>query len=148
MIQLICFVRPRPGMDRDAFHGHWLETHGPLIRDTPEDFQAHWRRVHGPLFRDTPEIAQHMLGYVQHHRMASDRARDASLSAEDEGGWEGLTEVWLRDRAGFRDLYREPAYRRSVVPDEDGLLDRSAMRWIVCRDADIIIEGSRPAFSA
>lgn len=35
MIQEIVLLRRRPGMDRDAFHRYWRETHGPLAAKLP-----------------------------------------------------------------------------------------------------------------
>jgi len=238
MIRLICFVKRRAGLGHDAFHDHWLNQHGPLIRDTPElarhiaryeqnhrlandyerdagtpgfdgvtlqwfesygdflafvredaypaligpdeerfldrtafsllfsdeenvmvprpvepnavgakllclltrrggltaaDFHAHWKRVHGPLMRDTPELARHLLGYVQHRRMAADYERDGG------GGFDGLAEQWFESLETFQSFAGEPAYREKVVPDEDRLIDRSVIEWLVTGTAEVII---------
>ena len=53
MIKLVCFFRRKPGMGVDDFHAHWLESHGPLIANTPE-------------------LAQHLVRYEQNHRLAED----------------------------------------------------------------------------
>ncbi len=243
MIRLICFVKRKAGLGREAFHDHWLSQHGPLIRDTPElarhivryeqnhrlpedyrreagppeadvgfdgvtlqwfetfddfvafvredayprliapdeerfldrsalalmfsdretvmipapadpgvvgakllcllkriegrsaeSFHDHWKGIHGPLMRDTPELARHLLGYVQHHRMVSDYARDAG------GGHDGLAEQWFASFDAFESFAGEPAYRARVVPDEDRLIDRPAIRWVMTGPAHVIIE--------
>ena len=237
MIELICFVKRKPGMGREAFHEHWLEHHGPLIRDTPElaryivryeqnhrlvedyeresgggfdgatlqwfrsmgdfvafcredayreliapdeasfldrsafglifagepevmlpppdapdavglkllcllrriesrsseDFHEHWRSIHGPIVRDTPELARHLLGYRQHHRLASDYARESG------GGYDGMAEVGLRDMESFQSFVAEPAYAEKLMSDEEGLLDRDDMHYLLSAPADLII---------
>lgn len=53
----------------------------------PEQFRAHWVDVHGPLVRQTvPGIRR----YVQNHIMDEDREIDgiAELWFDDEAGWE------------------------------------------------------------
>ena len=67
MIELICCVRRRSEMSREDFHDHWLNRHGPLIRDTPE-------------------LARHITRYEQNHRTDSDYARDG-----DSLGFDGTT---------------------------------------------------------
>ncbi len=237
MIELICFVRRKSGMNPTAFHQHWLECHGPLIRDTPElarhivryeqnhrlaldyeredgkgfdgatvqwfrsmtdfvdfcredayrelvapdeasfldrsafglifagepevmipspadpdaagvkllcllrriesrsseSFQRHWRLHHGPIMRDTPALARHLLGYLQHHRLSSDYARDSGA------GYDGMTELWLPDMSAFEALVNESAYAENVVPDEDVLLDRTDTQYLLSGPADVII---------
>jgi hypothetical protein len=240
MIKLICFVKRKPGMGRDEFHDHWLNQHGPLIRDTPElarhliryeqnhkapeiygetpesedvghdgvtiqwfesmsafgsfctseayreliapdearfldrsafglifsdaenviiprpdgsekvgakllclltrndahtaeSFADYWRDVHAPLFCDSPDLAEHILGYVQHRRAAQDYAR------EQGGGFDGMTEQWYRDPSAFYEIARSKSYREKIMPDEEKLLDRSALVWCVTRPSYLIL---------
>ncbi len=55
LTKLVCGVRKKPGMDRDAFHTYWWE-------------------VHGPLNRDTPAVRKYFIRYEQNHRLESDFA--------------------------------------------------------------------------
>ncbi len=98
-----------------------------------DSFQAHWRDIHGPIFRDTPELSRHILGYLQHPRLASDYGRKSGPQ------YDGLTEQWFESEEGFWNFVREPRYREKVVPDEETLLIRKQVAFILCRPANVII---------
>jgi hypothetical protein len=239
MIELICFVKRKEGMDRDAFHEHWLNNHGPLIRNTPElskyvlryeqnhrtdrdserdrgsaghdgvtiqwfenmqafigfctdpayheliapdeakfldrsafhmffaaepivqmpvrkehsdggvkllcmipraktrsaeSFHAHWTGPHAAIFRDSSELSRHILGYRQYPRLVADYER------KGDPQFDGLTEQFFESEDAFWEFAQEPDYRDKVAPDEDTLLIRKGLNFILTRQADIIIE--------
>jgi hypothetical protein len=238
MIELICYVKRKRGMDRDVFHDHWLNQHGPLVRDTPElskyllryeqnhrterdserdrgnaghdgvaiqcfesmeaftafcsepaygeliapdeekfldrsafhlliaaeptlqmpleqesaaggvkllcliprattrsieSFQTHWASTHAAIFRDSPGLSRHILGYRQYPRLAADYKR--------KGGpqFDGMTEQFFESEDAFWEFAQEPDYRAKVVPDEDTLLIRKGLNFILTRPADVIV---------
>ena len=120
MIKLVCFLRRKPGMSRDDFHGHWLESHGPLIARTPE-------------------LAQHLVRYEQNHRLDADYARDP----EGEPGFDGATVQWLDSFRSFTEFVREPAYAELIAPDEASFLDRDSLTLLFTDDDDVKIAGAR-----
>ncbi len=113
MIKLCCFVKRKPGMDRDAFHRHWLESHGPLIRDTPE-------------------LADPILRYEQNHRLDADYDRDPE-------GYDGVTMQWFASMADFGAFVSSDAYRDVLSHDEASFLDRSDLMLIFADPANRVI---------
>ena len=115
MIRLICYVQRREGMSREEFHDHWLNRHGPLIRDTPE-------------------LARHIIRYEQNHRTESDYQRDG-----DARGFSGATVQSFESMDAFGDFFREPAYAELIAPDEARFLDRSGFALIFADEPNIVI---------
>jgi|GEM_PF-164619 len=113
-VKLICMLARNPSLDREQFH-------------------THWREVHGPLFRDTPELARHILAYDQHRRLDKDYERDAAA------GFDGVAEQFYASLAEFEALCAEPAYAERVYPDEDYLLERERILYIMSGPAHVII---------
>lgn len=113
MIKLCCFVKRKPGMDRDAFHRHWLESHGPLIRDTPE-------------------LAAPILRYEQNHRLDADYEREPD-------GFDGVTVQWFEAFADFVGFVRSDAYRDVLWHDEERFIDRAGLLMIFAGPANRVI---------
>ncbi len=113
MIKLCCFVKRKPGMDRDAFHSHWLESHGPLIRDTPE-------------------LADPLLRYEQNHRLDADYERDPD-------GFDGVTMQWFASFEDFTAFVASDAYRDVLSHDEASFLDRANLALIFAGPANRVI---------
>ncbi|MDH4017840.1 MAG: EthD domain-containing protein, partial [Actinomycetota bacterium] len=113
MIKLCCFVKRKPGMDREAFHSHWLEAHGPLIRNTPE-------------------LAAPILRYEQNHRLDSDYERDPD-------GFDGVTMQWFDSFTDFAGFVQSDAYRDVLWHDEERFLDRSGLFMIFADPANRVI---------
>jgi hypothetical protein len=122
MIKLICFLRRKPGMSLDDFHGHWLESHGPLIANTPE-------------------LARHLVRYEQNHRLRSDYARDP----DGAPGFDGATIQWLDSMESFFGFVREPKYAELIASDEKRFLDRSSLVVFFSDEEDVKIDGDRGA---
>ena len=118
--KLLCLLRRRAGLAPEAFH-------------------EHWRGRHAGLFRDTPELARHITAYHQSHRTERDRLRAESPAAGDRPSWDGLAEQWFESREAFEAMVAEPAYAERVVPDEDAMIDREALRFFLSGPPDVII---------
>jgi uncharacterized protein (TIGR02118 family) len=117
LTKLICGVRKKPGMDRDAFHQYWWE-------------------VHGPLNRDTPAVRQYFLRYEQNHRLPEDYARtDVTL--------EGVTCEWFPSTRDFFAMATDPDSRDVIRADEENFLDPENLTWLLC-DAEEVIFDHRP----
>lgn len=121
MIKLCCFVKRKPGMDRDAFRQHWLERHGPLIRNTPE-------------------LAAPILRYEQNHRLDADFDRDPD-------GFDGVTMQWFDSFGDFAGFVQSDAYREVLWHDEERFLDRSGL-WLIFADSANRVIVDEPARAA
>jgi hypothetical protein len=118
VIKLVCFLRRNPALSRDAFHRHWLDSHGPLIARTPE-------------------LARHIVRYEQNHRLDVDYQRDDPA----EPGFDGATVQWMESMDSFGAFVREPKYAQLIAPDEAYFLDRSSLALLFTDDEVIQIDG-------
>jgi len=115
VVKLIAFIRRNPALEVEEFHRHWLEVHGPLVRDTPE-------------------LARHIIRYEQNHRLASDYERGSP-------DFDGVAVTWYRSIDDFWAFVSEPAYLEVLHPDELVLLDFEATTFLLTEEEDTIIAG-------
>ena len=120
MIKLICFLTRKPGMEREAFHDHWLHSHGPLIQSLPE-------------------FTRHLIRYEQNHRL------DADYERQDGGGYDGATVQWFEHARDFFAFAREPSYGETIAVDEARFLDPSKLLFILSELGHTVIDGDRSA---
>ncbi len=114
LTKLICGVRRKPGMDRDAFHRYWWE-------------------VHGPLNRETPAVRKYFIRYEQNHRLASDYERDDS-------GLEGVTCEWFPSARAFFGMATDPESREVIAADEVKFLDPDNLTWILTDAEEVVFD--------
>jgi uncharacterized protein (TIGR02118 family) len=114
LTKLVCGVRKKPGMDRDAFHRYWWE-------------------VHGPLNRDTPAVRQYFVRYEQHHRLPEDFARDGSEI-------EGVTIEWFPSTRAFFGMATDPDSRDVIAADERKFLDTDGLVWILTEAETVVLD--------
>lgn len=114
MIKLICFVKRHPSLAIDEFHTRWREQHGPLIARTPG-------------------VTERIVRYEQNHRLADDYARG--------GGFDGVAVQWFESMDDFVAMVAHPEYQARVAPDEDALLDRDGLVWILTDEEEVVIPG-------
>jgi uncharacterized protein (TIGR02118 family) len=114
LTKLVCGVRRKPGMDRDAFHRYWWE-------------------VHGPLNRDTPAVRKYFIRYEQNHRLASDYDRDDSEL-------EGVTCEWFPSSRAFFAMATDPESREVIRADEENFLDPQRLTWILTDAEEVIFD--------
>jgi uncharacterized protein (TIGR02118 family) len=98
MIKFTAFMRRRPELSH-------------------EQFVAHHREVHAPLFAKLPASRKYVRRYVQSHPIA-DEVPGLSCSTFD-----GITEIWFDDLAGFRSLFGDAEYLEIVRRDEECFVD-------------------------
>ena len=114
LTKLVCGVRKKPGMDRDAFHKYWWE-------------------VHGPLNRDTPAVRTYFIRYEQNHRLPEDYERtDVTL--------EGVTCEWFPSTRSFFAMATDPDSRDVIRADEDNFLDSDNLTWLLCDAEEVIFD--------
>src|SRR4051812_20623330 len=114
LTKLICGVRKKPGMDRDAFHKYWWE-------------------VHGPLNRDTPAVRQYFIRYEQNHRLPEDYARGGS-------DLDGVTIEWFRSARDFFGMAVDPDSRDVIRADEENFLDADGLLWILTGPEHVVLD--------
>jgi uncharacterized protein (TIGR02118 family) len=114
LTKLVCGVRKKPGMDRDAFHTYWWE-------------------VHGPLNRETPAVRQYFLRYEQNHRLPEDYERtDVTL--------EGVTCEWFPNTRAFFAMATDPESRDVIRADEENFLDVDHLTWILTDAEEVVFD--------
>jgi len=114
VIKLMCFVRRRPGMTADAFHEHWRERHGPLIRANAA-------------------AARHLLRYEQNHRVAKDYARPGGPD------YDGVAVQWFGSYRDFIAMITAPEWEE-VTEDEGRFLDRDATMFVMTDAEEVVID--------
>lgn len=114
LTKLVCGVRRKPGMDRDAFHRYWWE-------------------VHGPLNRETPAVRKYFIRYEQNHRLEEDFARtDVDL--------EGVTCEWFPSTRAFFGMATDPDSRDVIRADEENFLDTENLTWILADAEEVVFD--------
>jgi hypothetical protein len=120
LTKLICGVRRKPGMDRDAFRRYWWE-------------------VHGPLNRDTPAVRQYFLRYEQNHRLPEDYDRAGPGWANDPT-LEGVTCEWFPNTRAFFAMATDPESRDVIRTDEGNFLDVDNLTWILTDAEEVVFD--------
>lgn len=85
-----------------------------------EQFVTHHRTSHAELFMSLPASREHVRRYVQSHDLGVD------LPGMPASRYDGITEIWFDDVAGFAAVFTSPEYFATVRPDEQAFLDLSA----------------------
>lgn len=105
MIRFIGFYKRNPGLTHEQFNDHWLNVHGPCVRNMPGG-------------------DQYLKKYIQ-HRLTID-----PKSQEQEFVYDGFSEGWFESFEA-RDAFIELPGLKDVIEDEGRFLDMSATRWMV-----------------
>ena len=111
MIKLICFLRRKDGMSEEAFHKHWREVHGPLVKST--------------------KSGQYAVAYEQNHRVSG------LPSAFPAADFDGVTIQWYRSVDDFIASTQEPDYAQ-IADDMTAFLDIDKLTFILTEDAETI----------
>lgn len=114
MVKLVCFLKRKPGMSREAFYDHWENRHGPLIAGIPE-------------------LARHIVRYEQHR---PDPLTDQFGGADHDG----VAVQWFDSPDAFMDFVGEPLYTERIIPDEEAFLDRGSLVWMLTEEPVVQIE--------
>ena len=112
--KLICGVRHKVGMELDAFHQYWWETHGALNRDTPA-------------------VRKYFIRYEQNHRLAQDYSRT-------ECDLDGVTIEWFRSARDFFGMAVDPESRDVIRADEENFLDTDALVWMLTGPEHVVLD--------
>ena len=116
MLKLVCFLHRRSDLDRESFHRHWREKHGPLIAGIPK-------------------LAQHVARYEQNPRLESDYARDDN-DGSSFSEFDGATIMWFESLSAYQAYAGHPLYTDQIAPDEEDFLDRARTTWFMSHDAE------------
>ena len=84
---------------------------------THEQFVAHHKRDHAALFMSLAASQQHVRRYVQSHTV------DVEVPGMPASRYDGMTEIWFDDLAGFAAVFTSAEYLSKVRPDEESFLD-------------------------
>jgi uncharacterized protein (TIGR02118 family) len=113
-MKLTCFVKRHPNLGVDEFHERWREHHGPLVAET---------------------LGDRIVRYEQNHRLARDYERP------DSGDFDGVAIQWFDSIDDFAGMVASPEYAARVAPDEDELLDRNGLIWLLTEPEEVFIPG-------
>ena len=92
---------------------------------TREEFQRYWRETHAPLVRRHAS-ALGVVRYVQVHAGHPDFAAALRAGRGGPEGYDGVAELWWRDRAGFEAALATPEAQRAgaeLLADEKRFID-------------------------
>ena len=92
---------------------------------TLEQFVAHHREVNAPLFAALPVVRRHVRRYVLSHSVAD------ALPGFPPSGFDGYSELWFDDMAGFQAVGQDEEYLRTIRPDEERFMDLAGCRFLV-----------------
>ncbi|MGH7287012.1 MAG: EthD domain-containing protein [Myxococcota bacterium] len=106
MLKLSFCLHRLPHLSREAFQRYWRETHGPLVL----------RHAH----------ALGIERYVQLHTGHDDLGAALRASRGAPEPYDGVAELWWRDRAAFEAALGTPAARQAgaeLLADEQRFID-------------------------
>jgi hypothetical protein len=116
MIKLICFVKRNPALGAEDFHRHWRERHAAIIVETPD-------------------LAGRVVRYEQNHRPLDDYDQPA------RSDFDGVAIQWFESMDDFVGMVSSDGYRDRLAPDEELMLDRDGLRWILTDPEETVIPG-------
>jgi uncharacterized protein (TIGR02118 family) len=106
MLKLVFCLRRRPELSREEFQRYWRETHGPLVR--------------------RHAAALGIERYVQVHAGHDDLGAALRASRGAPEAYDGVAELWWRDRAAFEAALAKPEAQRAgaeLLADEKRFID-------------------------
>jgi uncharacterized protein (TIGR02118 family) len=114
MLKLVFCLRRLPGLSREEFQRYWRETHGPLVRGHA--------------------AALGLERYVQVHAAHDDLGAGLRASRGAPEPYDGVAELWWKDRASFEAALATPAAQRAgaeLLADERRFIDlASSPLWL------------------
>lgn len=84
---------------------------------THAQFVTHHKTSHAALFMSLESSRKHVRRYVQSHSLGID------VPGMPDSRYDGITEIWFDDVAGFAAVFTSPEYLATVRPDEESFLD-------------------------
>ena len=106
MLKLVFCLRRLPALSRDEFQRYWRETHAPLVRRHAD--------------------ALGIERYVQVHASHDDLGAALRASRGAPEPYDGVAELWWKDRASFEAALALPAAQRAgaeLLADEQRFID-------------------------
>jgi uncharacterized protein (TIGR02118 family) len=106
MLKLVFCLRRRPELSREEFQLYWRETHGPLVR--------------------RHAAALGLERYVQVHTAHDDLGAALRASRGAPEPYDGVAELWWKDRAAFEAALAQPEAQRAgaeLLADERRFID-------------------------
>jgi uncharacterized protein (TIGR02118 family) len=115
MIRIITLLRRKQGLSHQEFLDHWHGQHGPLLARL--------------------SCAEHIRRYEQHPAMWPPEG-----SSHPEPPYDGVAIQWFDSMESFT--------AQLTLPDQDEhradierFLDPSQLRWLICEDPVVVIDG-------
>jgi uncharacterized protein (TIGR02118 family) len=105
-----------------------------------EEFQRYWRDTHGPLVRSHAK-ALGIVRYVQTHTGHDELGAALRSSRGGPEAYDGVAELWWRDRAAFEAALTTPAAQEAgaaLLEDEQRFIDLARSPLWIGEELEII----------
>jgi hypothetical protein len=119
-VKLFAFVRRKPGMSPDEFHGYWVDEHARHLADTPA-------------------LRRHLTRYELNHRLAADYARDRHAGEVADAGFDGVGVLWFESLDSYDAFLAEPGLADWAAADAPKFRD-ATMPTVLTHDPDVIVD--------
>src|SRR5262245_616992 len=126
MLKLIFCLHRLPGTTREEFQRYWRETHAPLVK--------------------SHAAALGIERYVQVHARHDDLNAGLRASRGAPEGYDGVAELWWKDRAAFEAALATPAAQRAgaeLLADERRFIDLSRSPLWLGEENPVVAKGER-----
>lgn len=110
MIKAFALLTPKPGHSR-------------------EQFQSHWREIHATLVQRVPGLRR----FVQSHQLPA-TYRDG----EPEPLFDGVAELWWRDRAAFDSYWGAPTLRDEFSGDTPQFMNVESSVGLLAEEVRVV----------
>lgn len=123
MLKLTFCLHRLPHLSREAFQRYWRETHAPLVR------------------RHAPALG--LERYVQVHAAHDDVAAALRASRGAPESYDGVAELWWRDRAAFDAALARPEAQRAgaeLLEDERRFIDLARSPLWLGEEHPVVVE--------
>ena len=110
MVRLTCMLRRKAGMSREEFHDHWINVHGPLIRNS--------------------KAGSFVLRYEQHPR--------TNYGDVDDGGFDGVTYQWFASMDDYNAHTMAEDFG-VMWTDIESFLDTSQLHFVLTEEPIVVI---------
>ena len=122
MLKMVATMKRKPGLSQEEFRAYYETMHTKLTRIVAECV-LDYRRSYPVPNPAEPEKIYNPSG--------------SALADADNGAFDCMTEVWLKDKEALRKLYEimaKPDVAALFEEDTKRFVDRSTSRFVICEE--------------
>jgi uncharacterized protein (TIGR02118 family) len=117
MVKLTCLLKRKPGMTPEAFHDHWKNHHGPLMKRS--------------------KVGSYVVRYEQNPKPLS------AYRGDDDDGYDGVTVQWFESMDAYEASLKEEDFAE-VAADIATFLDVEHLDFVLTENPIVVIDGPVP----